>query len=92
MSTPISTPTVEKASAMHVYVDSIESGIVKLLLRDDRGEWRGHNLPAAVLPPGTREGTWLRLSLEPSEPPASVNSETLRRDLSKTDSGGDFSL
>ena len=92
MSTPISTPTVEKASALHVYVDSIESGIVKLLLREDSGEWRGHNLPATVLPPGTREGTWLRLSLEPSEPPASVNSETLRRDLSKTDSGGDFSL
>jgi len=92
MSTPISTPTVEKASALHVYVDSIESGIVKLLLREDSGEWRGHNLPATVLPPGTREGAWLRLSLEPSEPPASVNSETLRRDLSKTDSGGDFSL
>lgn len=95
MSTPISTPTTGTASALHVYVDSIESGIVKLLLRDDRddrGEWRGHNLPATVLPPGTREGAWLRLSLEPSEPPASVNSETLRRDLSKTDSGGDFSL
>lgn len=92
MSTSISTPTVEKASALHVYVDSIESGIVKLLLREDSGEWRGHNLPATVLPPGTREGAWLRLSLEPSEPPASVNSETLRRDLSKTDSGGDFSL
>ncbi len=92
MSTPISTPTAEKASAMHVYVDSIESGIVKLLLREDSGEWKGHNLPATVLPPGTREGAWLRLSLEPSEPPASVNSETLRRDLSKADSGGDFSL
>jgi len=77
---------------MHVYVDSIESGIVKLLLREDSGEWKGHNLPATVLPPGTREGAWLRLSLEPSEPPASVNSETLRRDLSKADSGGDFSL
>jgi len=92
MSTPISTPTTAKASAMHVYVDSIESGIVKLLLREDSGEWKGHNLPATVLPPGTREGAWLRLSLEPSEPPASVNSETLRRDLSKADSGGDFSL
>ena len=92
MSTPISTSTTDKASALHVYVDSIESGIVKLLLRDERGEWKGYNLPATVLPPGTREGTWLRLSLEPSEPPASVNSETLRRDLSKTDSGGDFSL
>ncbi len=92
MSTPISTPTTEQASAMHVYVDSIESGIVKLLLREDSGEWKGHNLPATVLPPGTREGAWLRLSLEPSEPPATVHSETLRRDLSKTDSGGDFSL
>ncbi len=92
MSTPISTPTTDKPSALHVFVDSIDSGIVKLLLRDDRGEWRGHNLPATVLPPGTKEGAWLRLSLEPSEPPAAINSEALRRDLSKADSGGDFSL
>lgn len=92
MNKPITTPGTETTSVRHVFVDSMESGIVKLLLQDERGEWQGHPLPASILPPGTKEGAWLRLSLEPSEAPASVKNETLRRDLSKTDSGDDFSL
>lgn len=92
MSTPISTSTTDKASARTLTSTRFESGIVKLLLRDERGEWKGYNLPATVLPPETKEGAWLRLSLEPSEPPAAINSETLRRELSTADSGGDFSL
>ena len=42
---------------LQAFVDSIESGVVKLLLQDAKGEWHGHLLPEAVLPPNTKEGS-----------------------------------
>lgn len=93
MSTPSHTDPGQPSSQPLAFVDSIESGIAKLLLRDDSGEWRAHSLPASILPPGTNEGTWLRWVFQPSDPPAEQASDaTLRQKLSQADQGDDFSL
>ncbi len=74
------------------FVDSIESGLAKLLLQDESGDWRAYGLPASVLPENTREGMWLRLTFEPSAPPSDQATEQRRKNLSAKDDGGDFSL
>lgn len=74
------------------FVDSIESGLAKLLLRDENGDWKAYLLPASVLPKQSREGMWLRLTFEPSAPPSDQASEQIRKNLSAKDDGGDFSL
>jgi hypothetical protein len=74
------------------FVDVIESGMVTLLLQDEAGEWRGYRFPTMVLPEGTKEGSWLRLTVTPSTAPPAAQNEELRRKLSATDSGEDFSL
>jgi hypothetical protein len=92
MSTPSHTDK-QPSSPPHAFVDSIESGLVKLLLQDESGQWRAHSLPATILPTGTKEGTWFRLVFQPSDPPAEQQSEAaLRQKLSQADQGGDFSL
>jgi hypothetical protein len=77
---------------LQAFVDSIESGVVKLLLQDAKGEWHGHLLPEAVLPPNTKEGSWLRLGIAPIDPPPGMDPRPVRRSLSETDTGEDFSL
>ena len=42
-------------AAEPAFVDSIEAGIAKLLLRDDRGEWTAFQLPSSVLPKDIKE-------------------------------------
>lgn len=93
MSTPSHKEPIPPSPAQHAFVDSIDSGIVKLLLRDESGQWRAHSLPASILPTGTKEGTWLQWVFQPSDPPAEQQSDAgLRQKLSQADDGGDFSL
>jgi len=79
-------------AAEPAFVDSIEAGIAKLLLRDDRGEWTAFQLPSSVLPKDIKEGMWLRLFVEKSMPPHGMETAPLRKTLSAKDDGGDFSL
>jgi len=74
------------------FVDAIESGVVTLLLLDQTEEWHGYRFPATLLPEGTKEGSWLRLTVTPSTAPPAAQSQALRRKLSETDNGEDFSL
>lgn len=46
------------------YIDTVEEGVARILLKDSSGEWRGHALPATILPQGVKEGDWLRLTVE----------------------------
>jgi hypothetical protein len=48
-------------------------------------------VPARLLPPGTKEGTWVRLSFE-SAPAPPDDAEALRRKLGRDDDGGDIKL
>jgi hypothetical protein len=68
-------------------IDSVESGVARLVLED------AHTitLPAALLPEGAREGDWVALTLERTEPPES-DREARRRKLTRNDDGGDFPL
>lgn len=85
----MSEPQAQEAAL--AFVDSIESGIAKLLLQD-RGEWKAYTLPSSVLPKDAKDGMWLRLVVETSTPPAGMDSGSLRKSLSVKDDGGDFSL
>lgn len=71
-----------------LFVDAIENGRARLLLGRDAFE-----VPASLLPPGAREGTWLRWSLElaPSLPDDDQGA-ALRAKLGRDDDGGDIDL
>jgi hypothetical protein len=69
-----------------VFVDALEGGTARLLVGED-----AFALPANLLPPGAREGTWLRLSLAIVPAPPS-KAEGIRRTLSDDDPGGDIKL
>jgi hypothetical protein len=78
--------------AVLAYIDSVESGVARLLLRDSDGEWRGHALPAAILPADAREGSWLEISLRVTTPPKDEDGPKLRHKLGQGDKGGDIVL
>lgn len=82
----------DQASQVLAYIDAVESGVARLLLRDADGEWRGHNLPAAILPAGAKENTWLEISLRVTTPPKDQDGPDLRRKLGAGDKGGDIVL
>jgi hypothetical protein len=69
-----------------LFIDSIEGDRARLLLGDEAFE-----VPMALLPPGAKEGSWLRLSLELTAPPPD-DAEALRRKLGRDDDGGDIKL
>lgn len=77
--------------SVHAYVDAVESDVARILLQHDE-EWRGHNLPAAILPAGAKEGSWLKLSLKVVPPPEGVTTPQLRKKLGRRDKGGDIIL
>jgi hypothetical protein len=75
------------------YVDAIEEGVTRLVLRDALGEWRSFNLPRAVLPADVRENQWIELTVARTEaPPEAETAGKLRERLGRSDPGGDFSL
>jgi hypothetical protein len=69
-----------------LFVDAIEAGTARLLSGVDAFE-----LPARLLPPGTQEGSWLRLSFEPAPAPPD-DGGALRRKLGREDDGRDIKL
>ena len=71
--TPKAPPPASKTSA--VFVDDVEEGRARLLLGDD-----AFTVPAALLPDGTGEGTWLKLTATVTPGRSSCN----RRPLSLT--------
>jgi hypothetical protein len=64
-----------------LFVDAIEAGTARLLSGVD-----AFDLPARLLPAGTKEGSWLRLSFEPAPAPPD-DGGALRRKLGRDDDG-----
>jgi hypothetical protein len=69
-----------------LFVDAIEAGTARLLSGVEAFE-----LPARLLPAGTKEGSWLRLSFEPAPAPPDEGG-ALRRKLGRDDDGQDIKL
>jgi hypothetical protein len=69
-----------------LFVDAIEAGTARLLSGVD-----AFDLPARLLPAGTQEGSWLRLSFQPAPAPPD-NGGALRRKLGRDDDGQDIKL
>jgi hypothetical protein len=71
-----------------LFVDAVENGRARLLLGREAFE-----VPAALLPQGAREGSWLRwsLALAPA-PPDDDQAAALRAKLGRGDDGGDIDL
>lgn len=69
-----------------LFVDAIEGDKARLM-------WgvEAFDVPARLLPVGTREGAWLRLSLSPAAAPPDEGG-ALREKLSRDDDGGDIKL
>ena len=68
-----------------VFVDAVEEGLARLEL----GE-QVFTVPAALLPEGAGEGSWLTLTLTVTAPPSDPN--ILRRKLGSDDPGGPIKL
>jgi hypothetical protein len=69
-----------------LFVDAIEEDEARVLL----GE-QGWTLPRALLPAGTREGSWLRLALDTSQQ-VGEEIEARRARLQRADRGGNVKL
>ena len=69
-----------------LFIDAIEDDEAWVLLGEAR-----HRLARALLPPGAREGTWLRLSLDTSQK-VGEEIEARRARLVRGDPGGDVKL
>ena len=69
-----------------LFVDAIEGDKARLL-------WgvEAFDVPAGLLPPGTREGAWLHLTLSAAPAPPDEGGP-LREELSRDDDGGDIKL
>ena len=83
------------------FIDSIEEGVARLVETDAGGKVRSHAFPAALLPAGAKEGTWVEISVHAVAAPVAASVTTpvttedpaaLRKKLGKGDTGGDFSL
>ena len=84
---------IPTSPAAHVYVDSIEGVLARLLIVDGAGEWQPFHMPLSVLPSGLKENSWIALHAQPtSPPPAAADTPSLRARLGADDDGGDFSL
>ena len=51
------------------FVDGVDAGVARLLTTDGK---RTFTLPSALLPRASREGSWVTITVEPSDPPAPV--------------------
>ena len=63
-----------------MFVDAVEDGRARLMLGDD-----AFTVPAALLPDGAGEGSWLKLSATVTPP--QVDPDVLRRKLGQRRSG-----
>jgi hypothetical protein len=68
-----------------VFVDAVEEGLARLEL----GE-QAFTVPAALLPDGAGEGSWLNLTATVTAPAS--DPDALRRKLGKDDPGGPIKL
>ena len=68
-----------------VFVDAVEDGQARLMLGDD-----AFTVPAALLPDGAGEGSWLKLTVTVTPPQA--DPDALRRKLGSDDPGGPIKL
>jgi hypothetical protein len=69
-----------------LFVDALEDEAAYVLLGEQR--W---TIPRALLPAGTREGSWLRLALDPSQK-LGEEIEARRARLLRSDRGGNVKL
>jgi hypothetical protein len=69
-----------------LFVDQIDNGWAHLLFGEE-----AFDVPARLLPPGTKEGTWLRWSVAVAPAPPDVGA-AIRRKLQQGDDGGDIKL
>jgi len=84
----VSPKSVSKKAKPLLFVDAVENGRARLLLGHDAFE-----VPAALLPRGAREGSWLRWSMEVAPaPPDEEQGSALRAKLGRDDDGGDIDL
>lgn len=85
--------TQSAPSRTQAYVDAIEEGVARLVLRDAHGAWRSYNLPAAILPADARENTWVEIAItRTAAPPDAEAAGPLRERLGRGDKGDNFSL
>ncbi|MDW8282752.1 MAG: hypothetical protein RMK29_13645 [Myxococcales bacterium] len=83
---------------MSAFVDHIEwsserdRGRARLLVRDSAQGIVEGSFPAAWLPEGAREGTWVKLQIQLIDPPPGEDPTDLRRSLGEGDPGGDIRL
>jgi hypothetical protein len=75
-----------KPEGVLLFVDAIEDDEALVLLGERR--WP---MPRALLPPGAREGSWLRLSVDTSQR-IGEEIEARRARLSRADPGGKIKL
>ena len=83
--TPKPTKPTPSTKTTGVFVDGVEDGEARLLLGDD-----AFTVPAALLPDGVGEGTWLNLTATVTPPQA--DPDALRRKLGRDDPGGPIKL
>jgi hypothetical protein len=69
-----------------LFVDAIEGERARVLWGQE-----AFDMPARLLPAGTREGGWLRISLSPAPAPPDEGA-ALREKLIRGDDGGDIKL
>jgi hypothetical protein len=69
-----------------LFVDQIENGSARLLLGTE-----AFNVPARLLPPGAKEGSWLRWSFALAPAPQDTGA-AIRDRLREGDDGGDIKL
>jgi hypothetical protein len=79
------TPPDPPSRTVFVFVDRVEEAGARLLLGD-----HAFTAPAALLPDGAREGSWLKLTSALAPP--QVDPEPLRRQLGRDDPGGPIKL
>jgi hypothetical protein len=73
------------ARTTDLFVDAVEDGRARLILGEE-----AFTVPAALLPEGAREGSWIRLTA--GLIPAPVDPDVLRRRLGGDDPGGPIKL
>lgn len=76
----------KKPDAPLVFVDAIEDGRARLLLDEE-----AFTVPARLLPPDARAGSWLRLTAGVVSAPPS-RAEAIRKKLARDDDGGPIKL
>jgi len=74
------------AGGTALFVDAIEGGTARLLAGTE-----AFSVPVRLLPPGTKEGTWLSASFVAVPAPPDPAGE-IRRRLGRDDDGGDIKL